>query len=142
MGTFGNAAIYQELFTEINLSDAINQDISIALFSFLEQFPFSKGLMGLSIIIILTFFVTSSDSGALVSSMLSSSSDADFDADPPILARIVWAVSLGILAAALLTGGGLSALQTSVLVTGAPFAIIIALAAKNLLSRLKALNQS
>jgi len=142
LGTFGNAAIYQELFTEINLSDAINQDISIALFSFLEQFPFSKGLMGLSIIIILTFFVTSSDSGALVSSMLSSSSDADFDADPPILARIVWAVSLGILAAALLTGGGLSALQTSVLVTGAPFAIIIALAAKNLLSRLKALNQS
>ena len=43
---------------------------------------------------------------------------------------------------ALLAGGGLSALQTSVLVTGAPFAIIIALAAKNLLSRLKALNQS
>lgn len=142
MGTFGNAAIYQELFTDINLSEAINQDISIALFSFLEQFPFSKGLMGLSIIIILTFFVTSSDSGALVSSMLSSSSDTDFDADPPMLARIVWAVSLGILAAALLAGGGLSALQTSVLVTGAPFAIIIAIAAKNLLSRLKELNKN
>jgi len=141
MGTFGNAAIYQELFTGVNLSEAINQDISIALFSFLEQFPFSKGLMGLSIIIILTFFVTSSDSGALVSSMLSSSSDSDFESDPPMLARIVWAVSLGILAAALLAGGGLSALQTSVLVTGAPFAIIIAIAAKNLLSRLKELNK-
>ena len=139
MGTFGNAAIYQELFTEINLSDAINQDISIALFSFLEQFPFSKVLMGLSIIIILTFFVTSADSGALVVSMLSTSSDSNFDEDPPMLARIVWAISLGILAVALLAGGGLSALQTSVLVTGAPFAIIIAIAAKNLLSRLKTL---
>ena len=137
MGTFGNAAIYQELFTDINLSEAINQDISIALFSFLEQFPFSKILMGLSIIIILTFFVTSSDSGALVSAMLSSSSDTDFDEDPPMLARIVWAISLGILAVALLAGGGLSALQTSVLVTGAPFAIIIAIAAKNLLARLE-----
>ena len=137
MGTFGNAAIYQELFTDINLSEAINLDISIALFSFLEQFPFSKILMGLSIIIILTFFVTSSDSGALVSAMLSSSSDTDFDEDPPMLARIVWAISLGILAVALLAGGGLSALQTSVLVTGAPFAIIIAIAAKNLLARLE-----
>jgi len=137
MGTFGNAAIYQELFTDINLSEAINQDISIALFSFLEQFPFSKILMCLSIIIILTFFVTSSDSGALVSAMLSSSSDTDFDEDPPMLARIVWAISLGILAVALLAGGGLSALQTSVLVTGAPFAIIIAIAAKNLLARLE-----
>ena len=137
MGTFGNAAIYQELFTDINLSEAINLDISIALFSFLEQFPFSKILMGLSIIIILTFFVTSSDSGALVSAMLSSSSDTDFDEDPPMLARIVWAISLGILAVALLAGGGLSALQTSVLVTGAPFAIIIAVAAKNLLARLE-----
>jgi choline/glycine/proline betaine transport protein len=137
MGTFGNAAIYQELFTDINLSEAINQDISIALFSFLEQFPFSKILMGLSIVIILTFFVTSSDSGALVSAMLSSSSDTDFDEDPPMLARIVWAISLGILAVALLAGGGLSALQTSVLVTGAPFAIIIAIAAKNLLARLE-----
>ena len=139
MGTFGNAAIYQELFTEINLSEAINQDISIALFSFLEQFPFSKILMGLSIIIILTFFVTSSDSGALVSAMLSSSSDSNFDEDPPMLARVVWAISLGILAVALLAGGGLSALQTSVLVTGAPFAIIIAIAAKNLLNRLESL---
>jgi choline/glycine/proline betaine transport protein len=57
--------------------------------------------------------------------------------------KIVWraCVSYGILAAALLAGGGLSALQTSVLVTGAPFAIIIALAAKNLLSRLKAISQ-
>ena len=137
MGTFGNAAIYQELFTNINLSDAINQDISIALFSFLEQFPFSKILMGLSIFIILTFFVTSSDSGALVSAMLSSSSDSDFEKDPPMLARVVWAISLGILAVALLAGGGLSALQTSVLVTGAPFAIIIAIAAKNLLVRLE-----
>ena len=139
MGTFGNAAIYQELFTEINLSEAINQDISIALFSFLEQFPFSTILMGLSIIIIVTFFVTSSDSGALVSAMLSSSSDSNFDEDPPMLARIVWAVSLGILAVALLAGGGLSAMQTSVLVTGAPFAIIIAIAAKNLLTRLNSL---
>jgi len=141
MGTFGNAAIFQEFFTDINLSDSINADISIALFSFLEQFPLSKILMGLSLLIIVTFFVTSSDSGALVTSMLSSSSDVNMTEDPPMLARVVWAVSLGVLAAALLAGGGLEALQTSVLVTGIPFIVIIGFACKSLLGRLEKLSK-
>lgn len=139
MGTFGNAAIFLEYFGGINLSDAINEDISVSLFLFLQQFPFANFLMGASIIIILTFFVTSSDSGALVTSMLSASKESSQDEDPPMLPRVVWATSLGVVAAALLAGGGLGALQTSVLVTGVPFAIIIALGGWTLLKRLQIL---
>jgi choline/glycine/proline betaine transport protein len=53
-----------------------------------------------------------------------------------MLLRVVWAISLGIIAVVLLAGGGLGALQTAVIVTGVPFAILIFFACKNLLKNL------
>ena len=138
MGIFGNAALHQELLEPNSLSTAINNDITISLFVFLEQFPYSPILMGLSIVIILTFFVTSSDSGALVTSMLTAANNEKAQDEPPMLLRVVWAISLGIIAVVLLAGGGLGALQTSVIVTGVPFAILIFFACKSLF---KSLNQ-
>ena len=138
MGIFGNAALHQELLEPNSLSTAINNDITISLFVFLEQFPFSPILMGLSIVIILTFFVTSSDSGALVTSMLTAANNEHAQEEPPMILRVVWAISLGIIAVVLLAGGGLGALQTAVIVTGVPFAILIFFACKSLL---KSLNQ-
>jgi choline/glycine/proline betaine transport protein len=123
MGVFGNAALYQEFIEPNSLSTAINNDIAVSLFVFLEQFPFSKLLMGLAITIILTFFVTSSDSGALVTSMLTASKKENTKEEPPMILRVVWAISLGVIAIVLLAGGGIGALQTSVIVTGVPFAI-------------------
>ena len=73
VSVFGNAAIYQEFTIAGSLANAINEDISVSLFIFLEQYPGSTLLMGLSLINILTFFVTSSDSGALVTAMMTSS---------------------------------------------------------------------
>jgi choline/glycine/proline betaine transport protein len=136
MGVFGNAALHQELLEPNSLSTAINNDIAISLFVFLEQFPFSPILMGLSIVIILTFFVTSSDSGALVTSMLTAANNEKAQDEPPMILRVVWAISLGIIAVVLLAGGGLGALQTSVIVTGAPFSILIFFACKSLLKNL------
>ena len=136
MGIFGNAALHQEMMEPNSLSTAINNDIAISLFVFLEQFPYSPILMGLSIVIILTFFVTSSDSGALVTSMLTAANNEKAQDEPPMLLRVVWAISLGIIAVVLLAGGGLSALQTSVIVTGVPFAILIFFACKSLLKSL------
>ena len=136
MGVFGNAALYQEFIEPNSLSTAINNDIAVSLFVFLEQFPFSKLLMGLAITIILTFFVTSSDSGALVSSMLTASKKENTKEEPPMILRIIWAISLGVIAVVLLAGGGIGALQTSVIVTGVPFAILVSFAAKSLLKNL------
>jgi len=138
LSVFGNAAIYQEFTTAGSLANAINEDISVSLFIFLEQYPVSILLMGLSLINILTFFVTSSDSGALVTAMMTSSNQEDsLHRDPAIITRIVWALTLGIIAIILLMGGGLDALQTSVIVTGLPFAMIAFVAARNLYKQLK-----
>ena len=138
LSVFGNAAIYQEFTTAGSLANAVNEDISVSLFIFLEQYPVSTLLMGLSLINILTFFVTSSDSGALVTAMMTSSNQEDSQhRDPAIITRVVWALTLGIIAIILLMGGGLDALQTSVIVTGLPFAMIAFVAARNLYKQLK-----
>jgi choline/glycine/proline betaine transport protein len=138
LSVFGNAAIHQEFTTAGSLANAINEDISVSLFIFLEQYPVSTLLMGLSLISIVTFFVTSSDSGALVTAMMTSSNQADsLHHDPAIITRVVWAITLGIIAIILLKGGGLEALQTSVIVTGLAFAMIAFVAARNLYKKLK-----
>ena len=136
IGVFGNAAIYQEFLEPNSLSTAINDDITISLFVFLENFPFSQLLMGLAIVIILTFFVTSSDSGALVTSMLTAAKKENLKDEPPMILRVIWATSLGVIAIVLLAGGGIGALQTSVIVTGVPFAILVSFAARSLLKNL------
>ena len=139
MGVFGNAALYQEFIDPNSLSTAINNDIAVSLFVFLENFPASQLLMGLAIVIILTFFVTSSDSGALVTSMLTAAKKENTKDEPPMILRVIWAISLGVIAIVLLAGGGIGALQTSVIVTGVPFAILVSFAARSLL---RSLNQS
>ena len=97
-----------------------------------ESLNFSKFLSIISLILIVTFFVTSSDSGALVASMLSSKKGSDIDGDSPLISRITWAILLGVVAAVLLKAGGLGALQTAVVIFGVPFSIITAFACKEL----------
>jgi choline/glycine/proline betaine transport protein len=80
--------------------------------------------------LIVTFFVTSSDSGALVASMLSSKKNVDINSDSPLLSRVTWAILLGVVAAVLLKAGGLGALQTAVVIFGVPFSIITAFACR------------
>tara|TARA_B100000003_G_scaffold11865_1_gene9939 strand:- start:616 stop:1443 length:828 start_codon:yes stop_codon:yes gene_type:complete len=138
LSVFGNAAIYQEFTSAGSLATIISEDISASLFVFLGQYPGAKILMVVSLISIVTFFVTSSDSGALVTAMMTSSNELDSREDAPALfSRIVWALMLGIIAIILLSGGGLSALQTSVIATGLPFALIACIAARNLYEKLK-----
>ena len=61
----------------------------------------------------------------------------DRNDDSPMLSRITWAILLGVLAAVLLYAGGLTALQTSVVITGVPFALIVVFACKQFLKSLK-----
>lgn len=120
---FGDAAIYHELIGEGGLAEIVGRDISMALFALLETFPLGKVTAFASIIVIVLFFVTSSDSGSLVIDVLSSGGHTD----PPVIQRIFWAVLEGIVAAVLLVGGGLAALQTAAITTGFPFAIVVLL---------------
>ena len=130
MGVFGNAAIYQVLNNIGDISGAVSSSASTALFVLFDSLSFTAPLSIISLILIVTFFVTSSDSGALVASMLSSKKNVDINSDSPLLSRVTWAILLGVVAAVLLKAGGLGALQTAVVVFGVPFSIITAFACR------------
>jgi len=132
MGVFGNSAMYLLVNNISDIAGAVSENASTALFVLYDSMSFSFALSVISLILIVTFFVTSSDSGALVASMLSSKKGADIDGDSPIVSRITWAILLGIVAAVLLKAGGLGALQTAVVIFGIPFSIITAFACREL----------
>ena len=131
MGIFGNAAIFQVINETSQINDIVNNNYTVALFALFDVYPISKIASIFSLILIVTFFVTSSDSGALVASMLSSKSQTSINDDSPIISRVTWAILLGILAGVLLFAGGLTALQTSVVILGVPFSIIVVFACRH-----------
>jgi len=137
MGIFGNSAIYQVLNNIGDISGAVSENASTALFVLYDSMSFSTALSISSLILIVTFFVTSSDSGALVASMLSSKKGAEIDGDSPLLSRITWAILLGVVAAVLLAAGGLGTLQTAVVIFGVPFSIITIFACRELFKSLE-----
>jgi choline/glycine/proline betaine transport protein len=132
MGVFGNAAIYLVLNSIGDIGSAVSSNASTALFVLFDSLSFAKPLSLISLVLIVTFFVTSSDSGALVASMLSSKRHIDISSDSPLISRITWAILLGVVAAVLLQAGGLGALQTAVVIFGLPFSVITIFACKEL----------
>lgn len=133
MTVFGNSAIdFITSEQHVGLSNMVNEDTSAALFLFFEYFPMTELMSGIAIIMIVIFFVTSCDSGAMVVDMLCSHGKND----TPVWQRIYWALGVGVVAAILLAAGGLRALQTMTIASALPFAIIILL---SLIGLLKAL---
>ncbi len=134
MTIFGNSAI--DLVHNqgvVLLGDMVSQDSSVALFVFLENFPLSSVLSFFGVLMIVIFFVTSCDSGAMVVDMLCSHGRND----TPLWQRVYWAVGIGIVAAILLLAGGLSALQTMTIASALPFAIVLLLAIVGLIKALR-----
>jgi choline/glycine/proline betaine transport protein len=121
ISAFGSSAVHQVLLGDDTIANAVNDNVATALFVFLEDYPFAFILNIIAIILIAGFFVTSSDSGSLVVDNLTSGGKID----APVGQRIFWALAEGAVAAALLIGGGLQALQTATIVTGLPFALIL-----------------
>ncbi len=122
MTVFGNSAIELILNQGAGqLAVAVGKDESVALFKFFEYLPFTEFLSLLAICMVLVFFVTSADSGAMVLNMLCS-----FGADDtPALRRIFWMAVIGIIAMVLLLAGGLSALQTAAIASALPFSLAL-----------------
>jgi len=123
---FGDTALHlimNEGYTTL-ITDVQN-NTAVALFKLFEQLPWSSFVSFITVILIMTFFVTSSDSGSLVIDSLASGGISN----TPVWQRIFWAALEGIVAAALLLAGGLSALQTMSITSALPFAIIMVLAA-------------
>lgn len=122
MGVFGNSAIDLILHggaDALAVEVAANQ--AVALFQFLEYLPFSTFLGVVSLAMVVVFFVTSADSGALVLNMLS----ANGRDDTPIIQRVYWAAVIGAIAAVLLLAGGLASLQTAAIASALPFSLAL-----------------
>ena len=124
MTVFGNSAISLILDQDVSaLAAAVQQDESVALFKFLENFPASSLLSGLAIVMVFVFFITSADSGAMILNMLSSNGRDD----TPLLRRGFWMLMIGASAMLLLVAGGLPALQTAAIASALPFSLVILL---------------
>lgn len=122
---FGLSAIDLELNQAVDLSTQVKADVSVALFTFLQQFPFATITSIMSVIIIIVFITTSADSAALVMDLLSRR-----ESQPSrTRQRIFWMLLLGILSATLLLGGGLIALQNVITALGFPFCVLLVLMA-------------
>ncbi|GGC57850.1 BCCT family transporter [Hoyosella rhizosphaerae] len=115
----------------------VENDIPGALFSFLENFPFTTFVAAISVLIVVIFFTTSSDSASLVIDMLCTGESGM----GPTRQRVFWAALEGVVGATLLAAAagtdGLTALQQVITVIGLPFFLIGFLMMYNLVKALR-----
>ncbi|MGX1307693.1 BCCT family betaine/carnitine transporter [Amorphus suaedae] len=120
MTAFGGTAI-----TMLNsgYAEIAEADLPLKLFTMLNDLPLASITSFIAIVLVIVFFVTSSDSGSLVIDTIT----AGGKVDAPVPQRVFWATFEGLVAIALLLGGGLTALQAAAVSTGLPFALVLLL---------------
>ncbi|RWX57044.1 BCCT family transporter [Photobacterium chitinilyticum] len=126
MSVFGGIAIDQVANKIGELGANGLTDISLTLFHVFDAMPFGSVISVLSIVLIMVFFITSSDSGSLVIDSIT----AGGKVDAPVPQRIFWATVEGAIAAVMLWVGGteaIQALQAGTITTALPFTIILLL---------------
>ena len=100
-------------------------------FILFEAFPLSTVFILAFMLLVTTFFITSADSSTLAVSMMTTGGKAE----PSSINRVFWGVVLGLTAAILMTLGGVDALQSAAVITGAPFAFVCLIAMLGLIVR-------
>ena len=130
---FGNTALAMQLSGTAEMVNAVQADVAVALFQFLGSLPIASISMTVATLLIVTFFVTSADSGSLVIDIITSGGESD----PPVWQRIFWALMAGTVAALLLLAGGLAALQTAAIAGGFPLAAILLIVCYGLFKALR-----
>lgn len=126
---YGGTALWAELFGPVGVSNAVSENVSMALFATFDAMD--VGAIGvvagvLGTILVTTYFVTSSDSGTLVVATILSEGNEH----PMFRHRVIWGAFQGIVAAVLLVAGGssaLSTLQTAAIIAALPFSVIMVL---------------
>ncbi|WP_148862285.1 BCCT family transporter [Marinobacter fonticola] len=124
MSAFGGSALEQIQAGVGPLASEGLTDVSLAMFQMFENIPLTAVVSFIGIVLVLVFFVTSSDSGSLVIDSIT----AGGKLDAPTQQRVFWAVMEGAIAAALIFGGGadaLKALQAGAVSVGLPFTFVL-----------------
>ncbi|MFD0857471.1 BCCT family transporter [Roseovarius aquimarinus] len=119
MSVFGGTAISQVV--NDGYTAAKDAALELKLFYMLDQLPLATITSTIGIILVVVFFVTSSDSGSLVIDTIT----AGGKVDAPVTQRVFWCIFEGAVAIVLLIGGGLAALQSAVISTGLPFTLVL-----------------
>lgn len=132
LSVFGGAGLFFET-TEGGLKGPVLEEASLAMHTLLGYLPLNSVTSVLATVLIIIFFVTSSDSGSFVDDMVTSGGHPN----PPTAQRVFWALSEGAVAAALLLSGGLQALRAASLSSGLLMAVILLIAAWGLLKSLR-----
>jgi choline/glycine/proline betaine transport protein len=125
---FGGSAVFLEMNGMGEMVQSVQEDVAISLFALLDNFPVAIVTNLLAMLLVVSFFVTSSDSGSLVIDTFASGGKLN----TPVFQRVFWAFTVGGVAAVLLFGGGLQALQTAAITTGLPFALLLLLMTRSL----------
>ena len=121
----GGLGIYRQLFGEADLVTDGEVSPEGSLFTVLDGLPLGGIFSIIAIVLVVLFFITSSDSGSLVQNMLT----AGGHPNPPTWSRVLFSVLEGAIAIGLLLAGGLEGLQAASLATALPFSIIMVLMA-------------
>ncbi|MBH9536143.1 BCCT family transporter [Novosphingopyxis sp. YJ-S2-01] len=133
MTVFGNSAIAMDLSGIAPIAATVKNNLPVALFEVLGQLPLASLASGLATLLVITFFVTSADSGALVIDMITSGAAEN----PPVWQRVFWACCAGAVAGVLLVAGGLQALQTAAITSALPFSVVMVFICYGLLRALQ-----
>ncbi|WP_296930064.1 BCCT family transporter [uncultured Marinobacter sp.] len=121
---FGGTALHLQLFGGVDLATVANENVTKVLFQTIEALnvPWATSFMiGMATLMIVTWFVTSADSGTLVICTILSQGNPN----PPKTYRVIWGLGLGATSAVLLLAGGLQALQTAAIAAALPFSIAL-----------------
>ncbi|WP_062350196.1 glycine betaine uptake BCCT transporter [Bacillus kwashiorkori] len=129
--TFGGSAIQLETLGIAQVSELAVEQL---LFGVFDNFPLGFIMSIVAIILIITFFITSADSGTFVLSMMSTNGSQN----PPNRMKLIWGGLLAAIALVLLYSGGLQALQNAMIIAALPFSIIMILM---VLSLFRSLNE-
>jgi choline-glycine betaine transporter len=128
MTVLGASGIYLNNLHGGVITQAIESNVATSLFEmfkYLTSSVFLQMLLSIvAVIAIIIFFITSSDSGSLVVSSLTSSGRST----PPKVQRVFWAFMEGTIALSVLLIGGeaaLTTIQSAIVILGLPFSIIL-----------------
>ena len=122
-GTFSGTAFHQHIvegYTGVTENVAAGK-MEIALFKMFDKLPLTQLFSSVALLLTIVFFVTSSDSGSLILDTIA----AGGNVDAPVAQRVFWCTIEGLVAIALLLGGGLNSLQAASIATGFPFSIVL-----------------
>jgi choline/carnitine/betaine transport len=131
---FGGSAIFQDAFRGGHVAQAAAEDSNNAIFAMLESLPWPTVTSLVAMVLVLLFFVSGADANTFVLSMLSS----DGAQRPRTFVLALWGALTGLTAIVLLIAGGLEALQQTVIVTAAPFVLLMLGLAYSLWQELRA----